>query len=277
MKEIIEALLAYIKGLIPSALDFFVDILIAALIFFIGKKVIKVIQKWFRRIMEKTNWDDGVESFLESLVRLVLYFLLVMLVISRFGVTTSSVIAILGSAGLAVGLALQGSLSNFAGGVLILVLRPFEIGDYIKTADGYEGTVHQIQVCYTRLLTVDNQVITIPNGILSNEAIVNVTKMDKRRVEVIVRVAYDTDLKQARKIMQDILSKADGRIPEEAVNVFVGTLGESAIEINGRVWVAADKYWPVKWSLNEILVEAYKAAGIHIPYQQLDIHVKNEN
>ncbi len=273
----IQTLLNYINGLIPDALDFLIDVVIAFLIFIIGRKLIKVIQVWIRKILNKGKLDEGVKSFLDSLLKLVLYFILVMLVVSRFGVTTSSVIAILGSAGLAVGLALQGSLSNFAGGVLILVLRPFEIGDYIKTADGYEGTVNQIQVCYTRLLTVDNQVITIPNGILSNQAITNVTKMDKRRVDVIIRVAYDTDLKKAQSIMRELLSNAEGRILEEDINVFVGDLNESAIEINGRVWVKADSYWPVKWSLNEELAEAYKEAGIHIPYQQLDVHVKNEN
>ncbi len=273
----LQTLLNYINGLIPDALDFLIDVVIAFLIFVIGRKLIKVIQVWIRKILNKGKLDEGVKSFLDSLLKLALYFVLIMLVVSRFGVTASSVIAILGSAGLAVGLALQGSLSNFAGGVLILVLRPFEIGDYIKTADGYEGTVNQIQVCYTRLLTVDNQVITIPNGILSNQAITNVTKMDKRRVDVIIRVAYDTDLKKAQSIMRELLSNAEGRILEEDINVFVGSLNESAIEINGRAWVKADSYWPVKWSLNEKLAEAYKEAGIHIPYQQLDVHVKNEN
>ena len=273
----IETILKYLNDLIPSALDFVIDLVIALVIFFVGKKVIKVLQKWIRKIMDKGKLDEGVKSFLDSLLKLGLYFVLGILVVSRFGVTASSVIAILGSAGLAIGLALQGSLSNFAGGVLILVLRPFEIGDYIKTEDGSEGTVHQIQVCYTRLLTVDNQVITIPNGTLSNQVITNVSTMDKRRVDMIVRVSYDADLKKAQRVMYDLLLKADGRISEEEPKVFIGKLGESAIEVYGRVWVEADKYWTTKWKLNEDVVEGYREAGIHIPYPQLDIHVKNNN
>lgn len=273
----IQTVLNYLNGMIPDFLDFVVDIIVALLILVIGKKLIKVIQKWIRKIMDKGRLDEGVKSFLDSLLKLALYFVLVILIVSRFGVTASSMIAVLGSAGLAVGLALQGSLSNFAGGVLILILRPFEIGDYIKTADGFEGTVNQIQVCYTRLLTVDNQLITIPNGTLSNQTITNVSKMDKRRVDVTVGVAYDTDLQKAQSIMRQLLAQAEGRLPEEEPIVFVGNLGESAIEISGRVWVKADSYWPVKWRLNEELAEAYREAGICIPYPQLDIHVKNEN
>lgn len=273
----LETILNYVNGLIPNILDFVIDIIIALLIFAVGKRLIKVVQKWVRKIMDRSKLDEGVKSFLDSLLRLALYFVLVVLIVSRFGITASSMIAVLGSAGLAVGLALQGSLSNFAGGVLILILRPFEIGDYIMTADGFEGTVNQIQVCYTRLLTVDNQVITIPNGTLSNQAITNVSKMDKRRVDITVGVAYDTDLKKAQSIMRELLQKADGRLMNEEPIVYVANLGESAINIGGRVWVEADKYWAVKWALNEQIAEAYKLADINIPYTQLDVHVKNDN
>lgn len=270
IKEFID----YFKGFIPRIMDFAVDIIIACLIFFIGRKIIKVLLKWIRKIMNKGNLDEGVKSFLDSLLKLALNFLLVVLVISRFGITTSSIIALLGSAGLAVGLALQGSLSNFAGGVLILILRPFEVGDYIRMADGNEGTVSQIQVCYTRLLTVDNQMIVIPNGTLSNMVITNVTKLEKRRVDLKVSVSYDTDLKKAQAIIRRLLERVESKIPEEDINVFVAELGASEVVLCGRVWVTAEDYWNVKWRLNEEIVERYREEGIRIPYPQLDVHVK---
>lgn len=276
MQGTIQTLINYVNRLIPNFLDFVINIIIALLIFFIGKKLIKVIQRLVRKIMDKGRLDEGVKSFLDSLLKLGLYFVLGILIFSRFGVTASSIIAILGSAGLALGLALQGSLSNFAGGVLILVLRPFEIGDYIRTADGNEGTVRHISVCYTRMLTVDNQMIIIPNGALSNQTIVNVTKLEKRRVDVSVGVAYDTDLKKAQSIIRELMVKVEGRIPEEEPVVFVDQLGDSAIVLSGRVWVKADAYWTVKWYLNEAIAEAYREEGISIPFPQVDVHVKND-
>ena len=198
-KEELSLLEKYIEDSFPKLLDFAIDVILAVLVFAIGTRVIKWMVKIIKNSMERANIEQGVLTFISSLIRYVLYFVLVLVILSQFGVTASSVIAVLGSAGLTVGLALQGSLSNFAGGVLILLLKPFVVGDYIiENADKMEGTVAEITIFYTKLLTVDNKAIMIPNGTLSNSSIVNVTAMKKRRLDMLFGVAYDSDIKKGK-------------------------------------------------------------------------------
>lgn len=271
-----EMLMNYLKGLVPGILDFAVDVLIALLIYAVGVRVIAGLRKMFHRIMERSSLDEGVKQFLESLVKVVLYFFLVMLIVARFGVTAASITAVVGSAGLAAGLAAQGSLANFAGGVLILILKPFEVGDYIVTEAGKEGTVSQIQICYTRLLTIDNQMIVIPNGKLADGVITNVTRMEKRCVGLTVQVSYDTDLKQAKDCLEELLTKEPLRLPEEPILVYVDRLGDNGVTLGYKVWVKTEDYWDVKWRLSEQTVKVFKEHHIEIPYPQMEVTINQE-
>lgn len=259
-----------------AVLAFLINVLIALVILFAGNKLIGYIVKLFYKITEKANLDAGVKKFLASIIRVALYAVLVVIIADRFGIDTTSFIAVLGSAGLAVGLALQGSLSNFAGGVLILVLRPFRVGDYIiDNSTGREGVVEEISLFCTKLVTGDNKSITIPNGSLSNSAITNVTAKGTRRLDLVVGIGYSADLKLAKKLITDIVSKREKVLKDKDITVFVDNLGASSVDIGFRCWVNGADYWTEKWEITELVKEAFDANGIEIPFNQLDVHMKN--
>lgn len=261
----------YIKDSMPALIAFCINLLVSFIIVFVGVKLIKLVRKFLKHSLEKADVEKGVQQFIDSLVKYILYIFLIMIIVGRFGVESSSIIAVVGSAGLAIGLALQGSLTNLAGGVIILIIKPFRVGDYIIA--GEEGTVKEIQLFYTRLLTVDNKQIMIPNGTLANGNIVNVTAQHKRRVDFSVGIGYQSDLKLAKEIMYNLLSQCPQRLAEEEAVVFVENLADSAVIIGGRVWVGADDYWNVKWELTEQIKLSFDENGIEIPYNQLDVHV----
>ena len=180
-----------------------------------------------------------------------------------------------GGGGVAVGLALQGSLSNFAGGVLILLLKPFKVGDYIiEHSHNNEGTVTEISIFYTKLLTVDNKLIVIPNGTLSNSSLTNVTNKDRRRVDLVVGIAYEADIRTAKDVIYAVAEKEEARIPEEKPVVYVDNLAASSVDIGLRVWVKTGDYWPARWRMTENIKYALDAKGISIPYQQIDVQIK---
>ena len=266
----------YFKNMLPDLLSFLVQLVIAVAILLLGIKVIGAIVKMLRKTMEKGNTETGVITFLCSLVKYALYFVLCMIILSQFGVTTGSVVAVLGSAGLTVGLALQGSLQNFAGGVLILLLKPFAVGDYIiDNGSGDEGTVSAITIYYTKLLTIDNRMILIPNGSLSNSSITNVTGMEKRRVDIVVGVAYESDLAKVKKVLEQVVASEPAVLTEEAKDVFVSELADSSVNMGIHVWVKTSDYWTAKWRMTENIKNALDENGISIPYPQLDVQVKN--
>lgn len=266
----------YFKNMLPDLLSFLVQLVIAVAILLVGIKVIGAIVKMLRKTMEKGNTETGVITFLCSLVKYALYFVLCMIILSQFGVTTGSVVAVLGSAGLTVGLALQGSLQNFAGGVLILLLKPFAVGDYIiDNGSGDEGTVSAITIYYTKLLTIDNRMILIPNGSLSNSSITNVTGMEKRRVDIVVGVAYESDLVKVKKVLEQVVASEPAVLTEEAKDVFVSELADSSVNMGIHVWVKTSDYWTAKWRMTENIKNALDENGISIPYPQLDVQVKN--
>ena len=266
----------YFKNMLPDLLSFLVQLVIAVAILLVGIKVIGAIVKMLRKTMEKGNTETGVITFLCSLVKYALYFVLCMIILSQFGVTTGSVVAVLGSAGLTVGLALQGSLQNFAGGVLILLLKPFAVGDYIiDNGSGDEGTVSAITIYYTKLLTIDNRMILIPNGSLSNSSITNVTGMEKRRVDIVVGVAYESDLAKVKKVLEQVVASEPAVLAEEAKDVFVSELADSSVNMGIHVWVKTSDYWTAKWRMTENIKNALDENGISIPYPQLDVQVKN--
>lgn len=266
----------YVTDSLPKLLDFAIDVILAAVVFAIGSRVIKWLVKIVKSSMERANVEQGVLTFIGSLFKYVLYFVLVLVILSQFGVTASSVIAVLGSAGLTVGLALQGSLSNFAGGVLILLLKPFVVGDYIiENADKMEGTVAEITIFYTKLLTVDNKAIMIPNGTLSNSSIVNVTAMKKRRLDLLFGVAYDSDIQKVKEILERVAIGDEAIIKEEQTNVFVSELKDSYVEMGTRGWVKTEDYWTAKWRITENVKLEFDKAGISIPFPQVEVTMKN--
>ena len=263
----------YFDNLVPDLLNFALQVIIAVIIYAVGAKVIKMAVKLVRKTMERRNADVGVTQFLSALVRYSLYFILIMVILNLFGVATTSAVAVLGSCGVAVGLALQGSLSNFAGGVLILLLKPFVVGDYIIEGSN-EGTVYEISIFYTKLKTVDNKVVVIPNGNLSNSSLTNVSHMEKRRVDLCVGIAYEADIRTAKEVLYQVAKEDPARLPEEDILVTVDNLGESSVDMGVRVWVKTEDYWTAKWRLTENIKYALDDHNISIPYQQIDVQIK---
>lgn len=265
----------WLEGLVPDLLNFAFQVVIAIAIYFIGGKIIKTITNMVRKSMERTGTDEGVRQFVIPLVKYSLYVVLIFIIMGLFGIATTSAVAVLGSAGVALGLALQGSLSNFAGGVLILLLKPFRVGDYIiEDSNKNEGTVSEISIFYTKLLSVDNKVIVIPNGNLSNSSLTNVTHMDRRRVDIVVGIAYEADIRTAKAVLMKVAQNDPARIPEEDAMVFVNELSASSVDMGVRIWVKAEEYWPAKWRLTENVKYAMDENGISIPFQQIDVQIK---
>ncbi len=265
----------WLEGLVPDLLNFALQVVIALVVYVIGGKIIKLILKMLSRGMERRGTDEGVKQFLLPLVKYSLYVILIFIIMGLFGIATTSAVAVLGSAGVAVGLALQGSLSNFAGGVLILLLKPFRVGDYIvEHSGGKEGTVTEISIFYTKLLSADNKMILVPNGTLANCTVTNVSGMEKRRVDVEVGIAYEADIRTAKEVLKKVAAEDEARLKEEEPVVFVDSLGDSSVNMGVRIWVAAENYWSTKWRLTENVKYALDEAGISIPYPQLDVQIK---
>lgn len=267
----------WLKGLLPWFLNFGFQILLAVVVYAMGARIIKLVRSMVRRWMERADADIGVKQFIDSLVKYFLYFILVVIILTFFGVTTASVVAVLGSAGLALGLAVQGTLSNFAGGVLILLLKPFHVGDYIiEDTHGNEGTVTEITIFYTKLSTGDNKIIVIPNGSLANSSLTNVTHSKKRRMDLEVGISYDSDLKKAKDILYRLADEERDRLKSEEILVFVSELAASEVKIGLRFWVKTEDYWNVRWRLLESIKLSLDEAEIEIPYQKLDVQVKGQ-
>ena len=271
----VNQLTQYVQDSIPGLITFGLKVLAALVAFFIGRLVIRWIRKIVRRSFERSGADKGVEQFVDSLLKYGLYALLVFSLISSLGFDTTSVAAVLASGGVAIGLALQGSLSNFAGGVLILLLKPFVVGDYIiEDTNGKEGTVKEIQIFYTKLSTIDNKTIVIPNGMLTNNSITNATAKDERQLDLRVGISYDADIRQAKSVIENLLIKDECIIKNEQINVFVHELADSAVVLGIRAWVKNEEYWETRWRLLEEIKILLDENGIEIPYLQMAVHMK---
>lgn len=269
----IDALLAQLAS---GVLNLGIRIIVAVLTLLIGSKLIKYILKIFQKTLEKAGADSSITQFLCSFAKASLYVLLGFLIASYCGIDAASIVALLGSAGVAIGLAVQGSLSNMAGGVLILLLKPFKIGDYIIDSAGNEGTVDEIHVIYTRLRTADNKVIILPNGTLANNSITNVSSSHIRRCDLKVGISYDSDIKLAKEIMLKVITEDEATLKDKDLLVFVDNFGESAIDIGVRCWFNNEEFWTGKWRITEELKYALDNAGIEIPFQQIDVHVNEK-
>lgn len=268
---------SYVHENIPVIISFGLKVLFAIVIFCIGRIVIKWIRKIVSKSLQRSNVDKGVEQFVDSMLRFALYFVLIFTIATKFGVDATSVAAVIASAGVAVGLALQGSLSNFAGGVLILLLKPFKVGDYIiEDTNKNEGTVKEIQIFYTKLSTIDNRTIVIPNGMLTNNSLTNVTEKNERQLDLRIGVSYSSDIRKAKKIMEDLLLKDPSVLKDAEMNVFVAELADSAVVLGIRAWVGSDEFWPAKWRLLENIKIGLDDNGIEIPYPQVTVHMGKE-
>lgn len=279
VEEILEpgVIKSFFMSLPEKALQLGIRVLLAVVFFLIGTQLIKLVRKIIKKSMKRANAETGAIQFVDSFVKTALYVLLVLTLAASFGVDAASIVALLGSAGVAIGLAVQGSLSNLAGGVLILVLKPFKVGDYIvESATGKEGTVTEIQIFYTKLLTGDNRTVVLPNGSLANNSLVNVTAQEARRMDIRVSVSYKADLRLAKSVLMQVLTEDTAVLKDRDMLVFVDELGSSAVELGVRCWFKREDFWAGKWRVTENCKLALDEAGVEIPYNQLDVHFDRE-
>lgn len=274
----VEESASLIKQTLDDLVNWLIDkagnVLIAIVFIAIGMKIVSLIVSFFKRSFEKSKLEPSVAGFLVSAIRVVCYILVFITAATIVGVEVTSFVTILGTASMAIGLALQGALSNLAGGVLILMLKPFGVGDYIIENDkGMEGTVVSIDIFYTRLLTYDNKMVVIPNGILTNNSLVNLTNEIKRKVELKIAIAYDTDIKKVKDLVYNILGQDKRILSGEPKDVFIDSFDESGMTLGIRAWVKTEEYWSTIWDLREKVKEVFDDNNIVIPYNRLEINV----
>lgn len=266
-----EQLKSMLDSLLLSGVELGKNIIAAVIVYIIGRYVIKLINKLITKVLDKKDIDPAVKSFLKSMTNILLMILLIIAVISTLGVETTSFAALLASAGVAIGMALSGNLQNFAGGLIVLLFKPYRIGDYIET-EQTSGTVQEIQIFHTILTTPDNKTIYIPNGLMSSRTLINYSKQLIRRVEWTIGVDYGTDVTKIRALLEKIL-KEDNRVLEDpAYTISVGTLADSSVSIVVRAWVGKDDYWDVFYGINEHIYDGFNEAGISFPFPQITVH-----
>lgn len=268
-----------INKLASTVVEFAIHLGVAILVFYAGRFIINKLYGLTSNILHRRNVDMSLTTFILSLIRMVLYFILVVTVIGIIGINTSSFIAIFASAGVAIGMALSGTLQNFAGGVLILLLKPYKVGDYIE-AQGYAGVVKEIQIFSTIICTPDNKSIIVPNGPLSTGSINNWSREAYRRVDWTIGISYGDNVTKAREVIQDIL-KTDGRIIENAsvghtTQIVLAELADSSVNLTIRVWVSTPDYWDVYYSMNEKFYNELPLHGLSFPFPQLDVHLPDQ-
>ncbi len=259
--------------ILKSLADFAWDIFIAILIFLVGRWIIRYIDKILNKVFVRKEVEISLAGFIRSFVKGALYVVLIITLVKKVGVDTSSFVALLASAGVAIGMALSGTFQNFAGGILILLLRPFKVGDYILT-QGFEGTVKEIRLFNTLMSTTDNKQITIPNSNIINNVINNSSAETRRRIDLNVTISYGDDYDVARAALLDIVN-ADSRIEQDPNPPYIAlsSLGDSAVNVLVRVWVPSTEYWSVYHSLNEKIYKQLPEKGIHFPFPQLDVRI----
>lgn len=244
----------------------------ALLVFIVGRFLISMINKLVQRVLLKRNIDPSIKTFVGSLIHIILMILLIVSVVGALGVQTASFAALLASAGVAIGMALSGNLSNFAGGLIILIFKPYKVGDFIE-AQNLSGTVREIQIFHTVLTTTDNKVIYIPNGSLSSSAVINYSYQQVRRIDWTFGVEYGTDYAKVKGVLEEILAKDERILQEPAVPfIAMSQLADSSVNYVVRVWVNSPDYWNVYYDITRIVYERFNAEGIGFPFPQLTIH-----
>jgi small conductance mechanosensitive channel len=270
-----DGVLAFLSnnGIDSSTLiSFGKNLLSALLIFYIGRWAISLVVRALHKLLQKQDVDKTLETFVCNLVRTVLLIVVIIAAIGALGIQTTSFIAIFGAAGLAVGLALQGSLSNFASGVLIVLFRPYRVGDFVEAA-GIAGSVEQVQILTTILRTGDNKQIIVPNSQIMNSIITNYSANDTRRVDMTIGVSYDDDLDKVRKTLEDLISAEDRILADPAPKIAVSELADSSVNFIVRPWVKSEDYWGVMHDLTEAIKKRFDREGISFPYPQQDVHL----
>lgn len=275
MKEIESFLGMETGGLKNALVDLGISIAIAILVLVVGFWLAKVISKGLERLLKARKTDPGLVTFLRSMSSIGIKILVIITAITQLGVEMTSFVAILGAAGLAIGMAFSGTLSNFAGGVMILFFKPFKVGDFVDLS-GEEGTVKEIQIFNTILSTVDNKIIILPNGPVANGTIINYTMADKRRVDWVFGIGYGDKLKTAKELISTFIEE-DSRILKDPVPfIGLGELGDSSVNLTVRAWVKTEDYWDVFFAMNERVYNEFEGAGLNIPFPQMDIHIQKD-
>lgn len=267
---------AYIEEFTPLAVEYGIKIVMAILVFVIGKWLVGKVASFLRQAMIKNGVDETVSIFAANLSNGVLMAIVIIATLGQLGIQTASFVAIIGAAGLAVGLALQGSLANFASGVLIILFRPIKQGDFIE-AGGVVGSVRDISIFSTVLKTGDNKTIIVPNSGIMGGAITNYSTESTRRIDLVVGISYDADIRKAKKILNDIVDSDNRILKEPLPTIAISELADSSVNFVVRPWVGASDYWPVRFELNEKIKLAFDEAEIGIPYPQMDVHLVKPN
>ena len=270
----IEMLDDYLVKYGEKILDYLPNILISVIVLFAGLYAIRMIKSLLKKLFVKRNFEPTLKRFLLDVIGWTLKVLLFVIVVSQLGVETTSLVAMLGAAGLAVGLALQGSLANFAGGVLLMIFKPFKVGEFIE-AQGQTGTVKEISIFYTKMLTVNNQLVVLPNGKLSNDNIVNFTSEGKRRDVITIGISYSSDIKKAKEILVELMKEQENILKDPEPVVFVADLADSSVDLTVRFWAMNEHFWACHFYTIEEAKARLEAAGIVIPFPQRDVHHYN--
>jgi small conductance mechanosensitive channel len=257
-----------------TGVEFLINLATAVVIFYVGKWLANLLTRTLRKVLQRQEIDVTLERFVCSLVRTVLLVFVIIAAISALGVQTTSFIAVLGAAGLAVGLALQGSLSNFAAGVLIVLFRPYKVGDWVEAA-GISGAVVEVQILTTILKTGDNKQVIVPNSQIMSSVITNYSANDTRRIDLVVGVGYDDDLDRVREVLTEVVAAEERIMEEPAVTIAVSELADSSVNFVVRPWVKSSDYWGVYFDLNETIKKRFDQEGISIPFPQQDVHLYN--
>lgn len=261
-----------LSKLIDSGIDLGWRILGAIVIFLVGKLIVNWANKLFAKLLVKQKVEPGVQTFLKSLVNILLLIMLGLAVIGKLGIELTGFAALLASAGVAVGMALSGQLQNFAGGIIILVFRPYKVGDYIESDNGASGTVQEIQIFHTVLVTPDNKVVYAPNGSMSNAICTNYSHKDERRLDFVVNIEYGEDYNKVEGVIREILAADERILKIPAPFIELGKLSESSVDITVRVWVKASDYWAVHFQTNQNIYKTFNERGISFPYSQIVVH-----
>ncbi|MGB3064182.1 mechanosensitive ion channel family protein [Sphingobacterium thalpophilum] len=265
----------FVSSAITWAPRIITAVISALLVYLIGSWLIGLVKRMISKAFERRQLDISLQRFLNNLISWILNILLFIVVVTQLGVQTSAFVAIIGAAGLAIGLALQGSLSNFAGGILIILFKPFRVGDYISSSADVSGTVKEIDIFNTKLTTPQNQEVVVPNGVLSNSSVTNYSKLGTRRTWFDIGVAYNTDLKQAKEVLMQVIQNNKFALKDPAPQVVVTELGDSAINLSIRVTASNENFWTMQEELMIDCKEALDSAGIEIPFPQRDIHIRS--
>ncbi len=259
--------------ILPALTTFMLKVVISLVVYVVVSRLVNRLKRFVTTKMEFNNIDRTTVVFLGNTISVVLKVLTVIMLLGYLGVNSATIVAAFGSVTVGIGLAMQGGMANFAGGVLIAFLKPFAIGDYIiEVSEGNEGTVTKIDMFYTTLRTIDDRTITIPNQLLTNSSVINLTKTGTRRIDIVVGISYRSDIGHAKRVLRNVIDEESRILHDRPVDIFVDELGDSSVNLGIHVFTLVDDFWNTKWALNEEIKLRFDAEGIEIPFQQLDVH-----